>query len=70
MLFNWRMVQSVSETPGRSRLTHLHEQGWSLSELMRVSGHKSLAALQEYLGVDQSAVDEKLAALDAGFEVA
>jgi len=54
----------------RSRLTHLHEQGWSLSELMRVSGHKSLAALQEYLGVDQSAVDEKLAALDAGFEVA
>lgn len=29
---------------------------------MRVSGHKSLAALQEYLGVDRSAVNEKLAA--------
>jgi len=37
---------------------------------MRVSGHKSLAALQEYLGVDQNTVDEKLVALDAGFEVA
>jgi integrase/recombinase XerD len=54
----------------RSRLTHLHEQGWGLHELRRVSGHKSLSQLQQYLGVDQAAVDEKLKAADAGFEVA
>ncbi|MGB3613087.1 MAG: site-specific integrase [Elainellaceae cyanobacterium] len=49
----------------RSRLTHLHEQGWGLHELKRVSGHKSLQQLQEYLGVDQGAVDQKLQAADA-----
>ncbi len=30
---------------GRSRLTHLHEQGWGLHELKRVSGHQSLQQL-------------------------
>ena len=55
---------------GRSRLTHLHEQGWGLHELRKVSGHKSLSQLQQYLGVDQAAVDEKLKAADAGFDVA
>lgn len=54
----------------RSRLTHLHEQGWALNELMMVSGHKSLGGLQQYLGVEQSAVDEKLKQVDAGFDVA
>lgn len=44
----------------RSRLTHLHEQEWGLHELKRVSGHKSLQQLQQYLGADQVAVDEKL----------
>ena len=51
----------------RSRLTHLHEQGWGLHELSKVSGHASLAQLQKYLGVDQAAVDEKLLAVDAGW---
>lgn len=50
----------------RSRLTHLHEQGWGLHELKRVSGHKSLQQLQQYLGVEQGAVDEKLRAADLG----
>ena len=49
----------------RSRLTHLHEQNWGLHELKRVSGHKSLQQLQQYLGVDQGAVDEKLRVADA-----
>lgn len=53
----------------RSRLTHLHEQGWGLHELRRVSGHRSLSQLQQYLGVDQAAVDEKLLAADVGFVV-
>jgi integrase/recombinase XerD len=48
----------------------LHEQGWGLHELKRVSGHKSLSQLQAYLGVDQAMVDEKLKRADAGFEVA
>lgn len=51
----------------RSRLTHLHEQGWGLHELSKVSGHASLAQLQKYLGVDQAAVDGKLVAVDAGW---
>ncbi|MBD2066247.1 site-specific integrase [Leptolyngbya sp. FACHB-671] len=54
----------------RSRLTHLHERGWGLHELKRVSGHKSLSQLQAYLGVDQAVVDEKLKQADVGFEVA
>jgi len=49
----------------RSRLTHLHEKGWGLHELSKVSGHQSLAQLQKYLGVDQAAVDEKLLRVDA-----
>ena len=50
----------------RSRLTHLHEQGWGRMSHPRVSGHASLAQLQKYLGVDQAAVDEKLLAVDVG----
>jgi integrase/recombinase XerD len=53
----------------RSRLTHLYEHGWGLHELRRVSGHKSLSQLQQYLGVDQAVVDEKLKSADADFDV-
>lgn len=54
----------------RSRLTHQYEQGWGLHELERVSGHKSLQRLQQYLGVEQGAVDEKLKQVDALLKLA
>ncbi len=44
----------------RSRLTHLHvREKWSLREIMDISGHKSIMALQHYLDTDRKVTFEK-----------
>jgi len=53
--FDWVGVKGGStHSLRRSRLTHLLKKGWDLREIMIISGHKTLAALQQYLHVDQS----------------
>ena len=38
----------------RTRLTQLHiEEGWSLREIMDISGHASIVSLQQYLDTDK-----------------
>lgn len=58
--FDWIGVQGAStHTMRRSRLTHLLKKGWDLRDIMMISGHKTLASLQQYLHVDQSEVFKK-----------
>ena len=48
-----------THTMRRSRLTHLLKYGWDLRDIMMISGHKTLASLQQYLHVDQTEVFNK-----------
>jgi len=58
--FDFIGVQGAStHTMRRSRLTHLLKGGWDLREIMMISGHKTLASLQQYLHVDQTEVFKK-----------
>ena len=54
--FDWNgIVGASTHSMRRSRLTHLHiDEGWSLREIMDISGHKSLISLQQYLDSDRS----------------
>lgn len=53
--FDWIGIKGGStHSLRRSRLTHLLKKGWDLREIMIISGHKTLAALQQYLHVDQT----------------
>lgn len=59
--FDWiGVVGASTHSLRRSRLTHLHlDQGWSLREIMDISGHKNLLSLQQYLDTDRKATFEK-----------
>ena len=41
-----------------SKLTNLHEEGVSLSDLQKISGHTNLTTLSRYLKVDEAKVFE------------
>ena len=59
--FDWIGVNGAStHSLRRSRLTHLHlNEGWSLREIMDISGHKNLLSLQQYLDTDRKVTFEK-----------
>lgn len=53
--FDWIGVSGAStHSFRRTRLTRLHvNEGWSLREIMDISGHKSIVSLQQYLDTDK-----------------
>ena len=53
--FDWIGVAGAStHSFRRTRLTRLHvDEGWSLREIMDISGHKSIVSLQQYLDTDK-----------------
>ena len=53
--FDWIGVDGAStHSFRRTRLTRLHvDEGWSLREIMDISGHKSVISLQQYLDTDR-----------------
>lgn len=55
----------TTHSPRRSRCTHLDEAGWSLEKISKVSGHKSLAALERYIDRDRREAEADLMELDA-----
>ena len=59
--YDWNGIQGAStHSMRRSRLTHLHiEEGWSLRQIMDISGHKNLLSLQQYLDSDRRQTFEK-----------
>jgi len=59
--FDWiGVVGTSTHSFRRSRLTHLHvNEGWSLREIMDISGHKNLLSLQQYLDTDRKISFEK-----------
>jgi integrase/recombinase XerD len=54
--YDWSGIQGASTHSMRlSRLTYLHiEAGWSLREIMDISGHKNLISLQQYLDSERA----------------
>tara|TARA_B100000925_G_C21907113_1_gene429794 strand:- start:211 stop:810 length:600 start_codon:yes stop_codon:yes gene_type:complete len=59
--YDWNGIQGAStHSMRRSRLTHLHiEEGWSLRQIMDISGHKNLLSLQQYLDSDRRQTFDK-----------
>ena len=53
--FDWVGINGAStHSFRRTRLTQLHiEEGWSLREIMDISGHASIVSLQQYLDTDK-----------------
>jgi len=53
--FDWIGIDGAStHSFRRTRLTRLHvDEGWSLREIMDISGHKSIVSLQQYLDTDK-----------------
>ena len=53
--FDWNGISGASTHSFRkSRLNHLHTQGWNLSEIQHISGHSTLKALEYYLEADKN----------------
>ena len=53
----WNGLSGVSShSYRRTQLTELYRDGWTLREIQQISGHRSLASLQEYLDVDRDKV--------------
>ncbi len=53
----WNGLLGVSShSYRRTQLTELYRDGWTLREIQQISGHRSLASLQEYLDVDRDKV--------------
>ena len=59
--FDWIGIEGAStHSFRRTRLTELHvDEGWSLREIMDISGHKSIISLQQYLDTDKKNTFEK-----------
>ena len=53
--FDWVGINGAStHSFRRTRLTQLHiDEGWSLREIMDISGHSSIVSLQQYLDTDK-----------------
>ena len=53
--FDWNGISGASTHSFRkSRLNHLHTQGWNLTEIQHISGHSTLKALEYYLEADKN----------------
>jgi len=54
-IFDWVGINGAStHSFRRTRLTQLHiDEGWSLREIMDISGHSSIVSLQQYLDTDK-----------------
>ena len=58
--FDWIGVKGASSHSfRRSMATNLLNKGFSLREIMHITGHKNIATLQEYLDVDKSNTHQK-----------
>ena len=58
--FDWIGVNGASTQSPSQQLTYLHlNEGWSLREIMDISGHKNLLSLQQYLDTDRKVTFEK-----------
>ena len=53
--FDWVGINGAStHSFRRTRLTQMHiDEGWSLREIMDISGHSSIVSLQQYLDTDK-----------------
>jgi len=53
--FDWNEINGAStHSFRRTRLTELHiQEGWSLREIIDISGHSSIVSLQQYLDTDK-----------------
>ena len=49
--------------------TNLLNKGFSLREIMHITGHKNIATLQEYLDVDKSNTHQKYKQLISGMKL-
>ena len=58
--FNWIGIKGAStHSFRRSMATHLLNNGFTLKEIMDVTGHKNIATLQEYLDTDKNKTHKK-----------
>ena len=65
--FDWIGVKGAStHSFRRSMATHLLYNGFTLKEIMDVTGHKNIATLQEYLDTDRSNTHRKYKQLISG----
>ena len=65
--FDWIGIKGAStHSFRRSMATHLLNSGFTLKEIMDVTGHKNIATLQEYLDTDKSNTHKKYKQLISG----
>ena len=65
--FDWIGVKGAStHSFRRSMATHLLNSGFTLKEIMDVTGHKNIATLQEYLDTDKNKTHKKYKELISG----
>ena len=65
--FDWIGVKGAStHSFRRTQATHLLNSGFSLREIMLITGHKNIATLQEYLDVDKNNTHKKYKELISG----
>ena len=58
--FDWVGVKGASSHSfRRSMATNLLNKGFSLREIMHITGHKNIATLQEYLDTDKKITHQK-----------
>ena len=68
--FDWIGVKGASSHSfRRSMATNLLNKGFSLREIMHITGHKNIATLQEYLDVDKSNTHQKYKQLISGMKL-
>ena len=68
--FDWVGVKGASSHSfRRSMATNLLNKGFSLREIMHITGHKNIATLQEYLDVDKSNTHQKYKQLISGMKL-
>ena len=66
--FDWVGVKGASSHSfRRSMATNLLNKGFTLREIMLITGHKNISTLQEYLDVDTSTTHQKYKKLISGF---
>ena len=68
--FDWIGVKGASSHSfRRSMATNLLNKGFTLREIMTITGHKNIATLQEYLDVDNSNTHQKYKQLISGMKL-
>lgn len=68
--FDWIGVKGAStHSFRRSQATNLMNAGFTLKEIMDITGHKNIATLQEYLDTDKSNTHKKYKQLIGGIKL-